>query len=87
MGKENQMSKYYGQVKGMSNTVASRRGSEASGIKASVQSYDGSVIVRMTNVGGKNMVDIEMAEGSDFSGKSFFYGTMDELKQALKKGE
>ena len=81
------MSKYYGQVKGMSGTVASRRGSERSGIKASVQSYNGSVIIRMNSLNGKDMVEIETADGSEFSGKSIFYGTIDELKQKLKKGE
>lgn len=39
------MSKFYGQVDGMSSTVASRRGSTY--IKSSAQSYDGSVVVKL----------------------------------------
>lgn len=39
------MSKYYGQVEGSAETTASRRGFKS--IKASVQSYYGSVIMEL----------------------------------------
>ena len=75
------MSEYYGQVSGMSDTVASRRGSKASGIRASAQSWKGSVIVVMYN----DMVSIEISEGSSISGTTYFRGTIDELKEQLGK--
>lgn len=46
------MSAFYGQIKGMADSLASRRGSMESGIKASVQSWDGSMITSMRYVGG-----------------------------------
>ena len=64
------MSKFYGQVEGMAQTVASRRGS--SFIKSSAQSYDGSVIVRMHyDLEGKLMISLNLTDGSDFYGQCF----------------
>lgn len=77
------MSKFYGQVEGMAQTVASRRGS--SFIKSSAQSYDGSVIVKMNyDLEGKLMISLNLTDGSDFYGQCFFYGTMEELKKKLQ---
>jgi hypothetical protein len=39
------MATFYGPVKGNGKTNATRQGSEASGIAASVQSYDGSLTI------------------------------------------
>ena len=43
------MATFYGQVKGNGKTNATRQGSEASGITASVQSWKGSLTVEMTH--------------------------------------
>ena len=74
------MSTYYGQVIGSAETVASRRGTSKSGIRASAQSWDGSVIVVMR----KGRVEIEISNGSDAYGYTEFSGTIDELKTALR---
>ncbi len=79
------MSKFYGQVQGMAQTVASRRGS--SFIKSSVQSWDGSLITRMFYDGnGKLIVQIDVDKNtSTFYGQGLFYGTLDELVEKLTK--
>lgn len=74
------MSAYYGQVRGNSETTASRRGTESSGLRVSAQSWGGSVIVVMKS----GIVDIEVSGGSDFYGNTEFSGTIEELKQALR---
>lgn len=76
------MSTFYGQVVGSSATTASRRGTQISGIRSSAQSWNGSVIVYMH---GDGIVDIEIAEGSALYGKTYFSGTIEELKEVLKK--
>lgn len=73
------MSKYYGQVKGSADTVASRRGTEKSGIRVSAQSWDGSVIVCMHN----DRVDIEMSQDSSMHGTTMFSGTLEELTRVF----
>ena len=55
------MSKFYGQVAGAGQTTASRRGFK--NIMASVQSYDGSVIMELQEVNGKTMLIVEIADG------------------------
>lgn len=76
------MNKYCGQVRGQSETVASRRGSEDSGLRVPAQSYDGSVIIVMHD----DKVTIEIADGvSSFYGQSYFHGTIEELKERLLK--
>lgn len=80
------MSKFYGQVRGQAETIASRRGSNLSGIRASVQSWDGSVITSLDyNEDGALIVEIQVAEGSDFYGVRLFRGTLDELRTQLAK--
>ena len=70
------MSKFYGQLEGQAQTVATRRGSTKSGIKVSAQSRDNSVILYMTEgkegKEGKPRIRIEIADGSEFYGKEFF---------------
>lgn len=81
------MAHFYGQVEGYRETRATRVGSKASGIKSSVQSYDGSVIVKMIDDNGVTKVTIEIdGSNSSFYGQSYFHGTIDELKKALLKG-
>lgn len=80
------MSTFYGQVKGSADTSAGRRGTQNSGIRASVQSWNGSVIVNMYyNDNDELSVDIETSDGSDFYGTTIFSGTLAELKQVLVK--
>lgn len=80
------MSKFYGQVFGMSSTSASRRG--GSDIKVSAQSYDGSVITKLYyNDAGKLMVEIETDKDSDSSGDTKFKGTFEEFNKLFDKKE
>lgn len=76
------MATYYGQVKG-GGTAATRTGTKNSGIRASAQSYDGSVIVDMQD--GK--VSIEIADGSSFYGRTIFTGSIKELETKLSMPE
>ena len=77
------MATYYGQLEGNGNTRATKTGSKKTGIAASAQSYDGSVIVWMHEVNGENMVRIDMAKDSAFYGTRVFDGTLDELAEKL----
>ena len=80
------MSKFYGQVIGQAATVASRRG--ADNIRASVQSLDGSLAMRMYyDKGGALMVDVEYDTGSGAYGETIYRGTVDALVKKLKGGE
>ena len=56
------MSTFYGCVRGMSKSDATRRGSYASHIAASVQSYDGSITVEMFNPSNDPMLDADEDE-------------------------
>ena len=75
------MSKFYGMVVG-NRGAATRGGSDNSGFKATAQSYDGSVITRLSyNDDNQLMVCIEMEDGrSSTYGDVVFHGTYDELK-------
>lgn len=83
------MSAFYGTVIGSANTAATRRGSKD--IKVAAQSWNGSVITRMHyNEEDELIVDLQISDGSGTSGLTFFYGTIDELKERLepeRKGE
>ena len=82
------MAIFYGQVDGKSQTVASRLGSRNSGIKASVQSWDGSVITALRyNDNGDLIVKIYISDDSAFQGDKYFDGTLEELKKRLKGGD
>lgn len=81
------MATFYGTVKGNSG-AASRTGSYASGMRASVQSWKGSIIVEMdqTNKEDEPVIAIFINEGSsDRSGADncIFEGTIDQLKRRL----
>ncbi len=72
------MSAFYGMVQG-NRGAATRGGSKASGFKTTAQSWDGSIITRMSyGDEGELMVEIEYAEGSATYGKQAFYGTFEE---------
>lgn len=79
------MATFYGTVKGNRETAATRTGSKDSGIRASVQSYKGSVITTLTERSdGTLMVDVEVNEQkSSFYGTKVFYGTFEEYKEVL----
>lgn len=77
------MSAFYGTVKGASDTPATRRGYHD--IKVAAQSWNGSVITRLHyNKEDELIVDLQVSDGSDTSGRTIFYGTLDELKERLK---
>ena len=79
------MSTFYGQVSGQAKTTASRRGSNASHIKASCQSYDGSVIMEMYyGNDGELCVRIEHNKGTKFSGDEVFDGTVQDFIGKLR---
>ncbi len=75
------MAKFYGQISGSGNTVATKTGTERTGLKVSAQSYDGSVIVLMIG----DRVEIEISDTSSFTGSTYFYGTIEELKAKLSR--
>lgn len=79
------MAKFYGSVQG-NRGAATRMGH--SGIKASVQSYDGSVITELSyNDEGQLMVDITVAkdESTAFRGQRVFYGTLNEFVDKITR--
>jgi hypothetical protein len=77
------MSKFYGQVVG-DRGAATRGGYHR--IKASAQSYDGSVITELTyNNEGKLMVDVCVGKDESTSmGSRIFYGTFEEYVAKLE---
>jgi hypothetical protein len=78
------MSAFYGCVQG-NRGAATRGGSRASGFKSTAQSYDGSVITRLSyNNEDDLMVTIEVSEGSSPYGTTIFTGTFDEYINKLK---
>lgn len=80
------MAKFYGTVKGRAATAATREGSSESGIRASAQSYDGSVVTKLKYEGDELMVSIGLMEGSQ---SEFHYpswtGTFEQLREALQR--
>jgi hypothetical protein len=77
------MSKLYGQIQGHRG-AATRCGH--SHIKASVQSYDGSVITELQyNDKGQLMLEVTVAkdESTSCRGSRVFYGTLDEFIDKL----
>lgn len=59
------MAAFYGTVDGMSKTQGTRRGSAASGIKVSAQSWNGSVVTELNyNSNDELVVTIGLSSGS-----------------------
>ena len=75
------MSKFYGTVIGQADTPATRRGSRD--IRVAAQSYDGSLVTRLTYEHDELCVELEYHESSNTWGKTVFKGTMDELLRKL----
>ena len=80
------MAKYYGSITGGRST-ATRTGTSTSGIRGSVQSWQGSVQSELWhNTEGKLMVRISTSDhSSSYSDNTLFTGTFEELKEAFKK--
>lgn len=81
------MSKFYGTVSGAAATEATRRGHDY--IRVSAQSWDGSLITRMRyDREDQLVVQLDRNDSSSScSGRTIFYGTMDELESRLKQQE
>ncbi len=84
------MSKFYGMVEGQAKTIASRQGSIKSRIKASVQSWDGSLIMEMyyryNDPENDLCCSICYKEGdSSFYGNTIYNGTVKNLVNLLKQ--
>ena len=79
------MAKFYGTVKGRAATAATREGSSESGIRASAQSYDGSVVTKLSYNGETLMVELGLIDGSQSSFKyPSWIGTFEELSDVLR---
>jgi hypothetical protein len=76
------MSKLYGSIQGNRGT-ATRCGSSL--MKASVQSYDGSVITYMSYDKDQLMVEVCVSNESSSYGRRIFYGTFDEFISKLER--
>ena len=77
------MATFYGSIKG-SRGEATRCGTKNSGIKASVQSWNGSVISELSYDEDKLMVRASTSTGSSSLGTQIFYGTFEEFVNKLK---
>ena len=75
------MSKFYGCLACAGQTTVLRRGLKS--IMASVQSYDGSVIMELRDDNGETMLTVEIADGSSFCGGVKFYGTVKQFAELL----
>jgi len=79
------MSKFYGTVIGSARTPATRRGH--SNILTSAQSFDGSVITHLSYRNDELTVRIEIADESSVYGETYFIGTLEELKETLRRSK
>ena len=80
------MAKFYGQVYGQAQTVATRQGSR--NIQVSAQSWDGSVITYLEYDKDNQLeVTISIADGSSSYGYTYFRGSLEELKERLAGGK
>ena len=78
------MATFYGTLQGCRG-LATRLGSKDSGLKVSAQSYDGSVITKLSyNEKDELVISIELSDGSSCYGDRVFSGTLKELKEKLK---
>ena len=79
------MSKLYGSLQGCRGE-ATRCGSASSGIRASVQSWNGSLVSYMDlDENGNPMITLKTSEGSSgYGNEIIFVGSLDELKKKLK---
>lgn len=73
------MSRFYGQVCGNAQTSGSRRGTSSSGIRSSVQSYDGSIAMYLRDTKHGMLLRVEHHEGSSLYGNTIFDGTIEQF--------
>lgn len=80
------MSKLYGSLQGNRGEVT-KCGSKNSGMRASVQSWDGSLIVYMDlDDNDKPIITLKTSEGSSgYGNETIFRGSLEELKERLGK--
>ena len=79
------MSALYGSLQGCRNEVT-RTASKNSGIRASVQSWNGSLVSYMDlDENGQPVVTLKTSEGSSgYGSETIFRGSLEELKAKLK---
>ncbi len=79
------MSALYGSLQGCRNEVT-RTGSKNSGIRASVQSWNGSLVSYMDlDDNGKPVITLKTSDGSSCIGfETIFRGSLEDLKKKLK---
>ena len=78
------MAAFYGQVSGSGSTTASRTGTKRTGIRASAQTWDGSVIVTAREgKDGAPVFGIEVSGLYELYGEKIFSGSLDELRAIL----
>ena len=78
------MATFYGSLKG-SRGETTRCGTHNSGIRSSVQSWEGSVVSELSyNEKDELMVTIKVSTGSSSCGTQIFYGTFGEFVNKLK---
>lgn len=76
------MAHFYGSLKGNRGT-ATRCGTKASGISASVQSWDGSVTVSLTfGSDGSPVLTIEGRDDSGTGGRTIWHGALRDFLEA-----
>ena len=83
------MSVFYGTVQG-NHGEATRQGSKLSGIRGSVQSWNGSIITSMwyDETTGDLCCEIKTNSGSaSITGETIFRGTFDQFKAGLKMAQ
>ena len=78
------MATFYGQVFGNGRTPATRGGTYASGLRTSAQSYQGSVVIELTQPEDEDgnrtlMVEVQVSTGSSSRGKVVYYGDLSEF--------
>ena len=76
------MAKFYATIKGQAGQ-ATRRGTASSGVRASVQSWKGSLISELSDDNGETKVSLYMADGSSGYGSLIFQGSLEALKAKL----
>ena len=77
------MAKFYGTVEG-DRGLATRCGTSASGIKATAQSFDGSVIVYLNDIDDKLVLRVEVNNDSKPYGDMVFEGSIEEFVKKLE---
>lgn len=87
------MSKFYSTIQGQAGE-ATRRGSSSSGIRASVQSYDGSLIARLEDVEGQVILSLDTSDDSrsdcadrQFRGTIEEFNSICQLYKEIKEGK